>query len=485
MFEPTQVAIAIDKFNVGAIEERLRYKPIYQVIEDYVANYASNTNDMIILGGTMSIDLLLGKELGRDDFVYNLFSENAFQHSNTLANLISEAVEKLFADNKDPLNKPYWTVVLKTTSAHRKFDISVDQRILVRWTVLQNMSKESSMFDLIQPLNVKSWFQKKTVLIMPPRFHLVETYRTLYSPSDFDNWQHALVDERRLFGYMKRIMDMQKAGKTVVVGRDEQDLSLAQKKAVAAALLDEFIKNNPKVILLGEHAINILTGSSIDTTIIHLLIDHDLSLKDIEPTIQDICSRALGRDARLFINTKNVQILSDFRLRRTSIKLDNKEIMYIYNATSYDLIPTNRIMDSSKNIILIGSPFVLIRFMLIELWVVNWIASIGKIEASFAKNRANSIISKILGLRSRISKKSTDTKHFKTSIDDKYLEPGPMQIMQVNSSSYMGQFESEDKAQKTKAQSLQRFHDYMPQEYIRKNGKYRVFGTKDHIDASS
>jgi hypothetical protein len=465
MYRSEQVDKAIERFNEGALEERLRYKPIYIAIEDYISQFATDTQDLVIMGGTHSIDLLLGKPLGRDDFIYNLFSENAFTHCNALTNLIADVVKNLFKDSDDPL---YWTVFMKTTMAYKKFDILVDQRVLVRWTVLKNMSEDSSLYKLIEPLNVKSYFQKKTIFIMPPRFHLVETYRTLYSPNEFDNWQQALLDERRLFGYMKRIMDLQSAGKSIVVGAD--DASLGQRRQITALLLDEFVKNNPKIILLGEHAINILTKSAVDTTILHIAIDHDLSLNDIKPTIDAICQQVV-RD-KLTFSTRDVQILSDFRLRRTSVKLGTKEIMYIYNPTSYDLIPTNKIFDKHRNIILIGNPFVLIRFMLIELWIVNWIKSIGKIDSAFAKSRINSIIGKILGLRSKLSADSS-----KTSIDDKFVQPGPMQIFQTNNLSYLGQFESDDKAQKTKAQTQQRFSDYFPQEYMRKNGTYRTFTT--------
>lgn len=483
MFSPESVEKALESFNKTALDERMRYKPIYIAVEDYIATYTQpkkvhNRETLIIMGGTQSIALLLGKELGRDDFVYQLFSEDAFQHCNNLTNIIAEVIKEMFKDNKDPLNNPYWTVAMKTMSAHKQFDLIVDQRPLVRWTVLKTMSDDSSIMKLIEPLNVKSWFLKKTVLIMPPRFHLVETYRTLYSPSTIDNWHQALVDERRLFGYMKRIMDLQKAGKSIVVGAEDETLSIGTRKLIAATLLEEFIKNNPKIILLGEHAINILTQAPVDTTIVHCMIDHDLSINDIKPTITDICTRVVGRTAVPNFSTRDVQVLSDFRLRRTSVKLDGKEIMYIYNATSYDLIPVCRIYDKKKNVLLIGNPFVLIRFMLIELWVIGWIASIGKIESSFAKSRANSILSKILQLRSQISKKSTEEKHFRTSIDEAFIEPGPMQIFQSRDMDYLGVYESEQKAQKTKAQSQQRFFDYYPQEFYNKNNKYRSFNER-------
>jgi hypothetical protein len=477
MFKPESVESAIAAFNKTALDERMRYKPIYQAIEDYIALYTTpnkvqKKETLIIMGGTQSVDLLLGKELGRDDFIYNLFSEDAFQHCNRLTNVIAQTINAIFTDNKDPLSRPYWTVAMKTFSAHKKFDIVIDQRTLVRWIVLKTMSDESNIMKLIEPLNVKSYFQKKTVLIMPPKFHLIETYRTLYSPDAVESWNQALIDERRLFGYLKRIMDLQKAGKSIVVGADDQ-IDLNKRKMIAATLLEEFVKNNSKVILLGDHAINILTEIPVDTTILHIMIDHDISLDDIKPTIIDICKRTI--DIAPTYSTRDVQILSDFRLRRTSVKIDGKEIIYIYNATSYDLIPICRVYDKKKNSIQIGNPFVLIRFMLIELWVISWISSIGKIEDSFAKSRTNSMISKILKLRSSLAKKSDDSKKFKTSIDDKFIELGPMQIFQSRDMDYLGQFESEQKAQKTKAQSEQKFFDYYPQEFYNKNNKYRSF----------
>jgi hypothetical protein len=476
MFEPEGVTDAINKFDAIVLKERMRYQIIYETIENYMTKFTDESGDsLIILGGTMSVDLLLGKPLGRDDFIYNLFSDDAFRHCNTLANLIAEEIVKIFADNTDPLNNPYWTVIMKTVGVHKKFDILVDQRVLVRFTVLKTMSEDSNLYKLIQPLTVKSYFQKKTILIIPPRFHLIEIYRDLYSPIEFDSWQSALIDERRLFGYMKHIMNLQRAGKSVVVG--SEDINLNQRKLIATTIMDEFIKNNQKTILLGEHAIHILTDCNIDTPIIHCMIDFDLSLKDIEPTLTNIVSKCVNRPIRLLFSTRNVQILSDFRLNRTSVKLDGKEIMYIYNSTNYDLIPVNKIYDNKKNVIQIGNPFVLIRFMLIEIWIINWIVSIDKIDESFAKSRINSMIGKVLGLRSKLSKIS-DIDHVHASIDERFLLPGNMQILQTQSENYIGQYESDDKAQKTKALTSQRFFDYLPQETLRKNGKYRYFNDK-------
>lgn len=482
MFASESVITSVEHFDQIALDERLKYKSIYIAIEDYIAQYAIATDpkltpDVIIAGGSMSIALLLGKHLTRDDFTYELFSEAAFKHANALTNKLAELVP---TDTSDP-NKPFWIVSLKTLVPYKKFDITLDQRPFVRFTTLNRMSETITVYDMIQPLTVKSYFEKRSILIMPPKFHLIDIYQSLYSPASADDWSEQLHEEQRLFGYMRKIMDLQARGKTVKVGAasgetrsvsPEGPLEFVrhpQRNQIALKILQEIFVDNPKIILLGEHAINMLTGASIDTPIIHCMLDPDLSVADIIHQIQPIVTKVLGRPLKLSHATRNVQILGDFRLRRTSIKLgDSKEIMYCYNATDYDLIPFNRTLNKSNQSIQIGSPFVLLRFMLIELWVLVWISSLGKIEKNFALARSNSLIMKVLQLRTKISLKN------KSSIDPIHLETGSMQIFQTSSQQYLGIYQSEQVAQKTKAQTAQRFHEYFPQEWIKKHSTFRA-----------
>ena len=495
MFAPDSVTNTIESFNEQATEERLRYKSIYIDVEDYISKFTEliekkiktpdeeskdggkdrpgfsrvQPSNHVILGGSMSIALLLGKSLSRDDFMYCLFSENAFKHANDLTNKLAADITTSTNDK----NKPFWVISLKTIVPFKKFDISINQRTLISFTTLNRMSDTVTVNDMIQPLTVKSYFEKKTILIMPPKFHLIDTYEMLYSPANTDDWSNQLHEEQRLFGYMQKIMNLQRQGKTARVGGEDIKINQPLRNKVALKLLQELFVNNPKIMLLGEHAINMLTGSSIDTPIIHCMIDPSIAIDDLIKQIQPIVDDALGKHINIFSATRNVQILGDFRLRRTSIKLgnsiDSKEIIYCYNSTEYDLIPTNRLLEKNdpSKIILIGNPFVLIRFMLIELWILVWISSMGKIDKSFALARSNSLISKVLGLRSKISAKN------KSSIDPEYLEMGPLQIFQTDPSQYIGIYESESTAQKTKAQTAQRFSEYYPQEWFNKNDSYR------------
>ena len=488
MFRTEHVDIVIDGLTDQALKDRIRYKKIYEAIEDYVASFAKKsikgsdeadkqekrraTDSCIIVGGSMSIDLLLGKELAKDEFVYVLYSEEAFHHANELSNKLAEVVKTLFADNADSVDNPPWIVNMKTTLQYKRFEILIDQRPLIKFTVIASMSNDSSIFDLISPLNAKSYFIKKTVLILPPRFHLIETYRQLVNPGEFDNWQTRLKDELRLFGYMKKIMDTQAAGKTVRVGAAET--SKIDKKAISLKIVKELFVNNESMILLGEHSINMLLKRDVDTngsrlipttenTIVIGMFDPiKMSQNDLKKRVSEIVGSPVQ-----FVN-RNVQILGDFRLSRISVKLQSQDIMYIYTSSWYDLIPFNRFNDADGNFIQVGNPFVLIRYMLIEIWVIHWILSIKKIDKAFAESRINSMLSKIIKLRSQMASSQN------IKIDEKHTQPGDvLQIFQSSSNQYIGIYESDEKAQKIKAQTVKHFSDYLPQEYIVRHGEYR------------
>jgi hypothetical protein len=170
--------------------------------------------------------------------------------------------------------------------------------------------------------------------------------------------------------------------------------------------------------------------------------------------------------------------MKDYRLRRYVIKIEDKEILYMYNAAHYDLIPFNSINSSEnkKLFISIGNPFVILRFLLVEIWIVRWILSLGKIDETYAKKRIDSMLSQVLSLRKRMSEGSASN-HSVTTISDSYfgstVEQSGLKIFQSESSDYMGVYVSEIISQKQEAKEQKKYPDYMPQRYYKDNGEYR------------
>jgi hypothetical protein len=220
--------------------------------------------------------------------------------------------------------------------------------------------------------------------------------------------------------------------------------------------------------------------------VIHVIISKDF-MPEALARLDDIVKKVFSPAARVHTSSRPTQIINDFRLRRLALRVvlgDKKEekeekgeerggveILYIYTASEYDLIPFNELLSKGGKKIKIGNPFVLARFVLIELWILNIVKSQGNIDHNFAEFRTNKLIAVVLALREKLSKASHK------SIQEKYLHPGPMQIFQNLPSSYIGVYESDDLALKHQVNKIsgQKFGDYYPQQWLKRNGEYRTF----------
>lgn len=422
----------IKKFEPVAIEDRLQYQSVYVLIETYLANHED-----VFMGGSYAVTMLLHKKMKLQDYSYVLYSAKALNHANTLSNLLSE------------LN---WTVMLKTIIPYKRFDIIIDQRTMIKFYTLDVEN------DVVEPIVLESYLAKQQVRVISPKAQLVDTYRTLYSPSSVDQWQDSLRDERRLFGWVKRQYESETPE---ITGAGERE-------KISTAIMKDFITNNRDVVLIGEHAIFVLAKTPIESSVVQIIMKKTPQ-KDLETILSKIITKTVGKKYPISFSSRDTNAIGDFRLRRVSVRVDIdgfKEIMYIYEAADYDIIPFNRLV-SDKNVIQIGNPFVLIRFCLLELWILQQVLSAGTIEEKFAAVRNVSMIKKLIAMRSTISDDSG-------RILDRTVQPGNTQIFQYNQDLYYGNYENDaDSVKRIKEKN--KFGDYFPQEWKKTNGTYRTF----------
>jgi hypothetical protein len=191
--------------------------------------------------------------------------------------------------------------------------------------------------------------------------------------------------------------------------------------------------------------------------------------------------------------------MQDFRMTRTTIKIGadaaQKEVMYIYNSASFDLIPFNTITNSpsagQKSIkVQVGNPFVLMRFLLIDLWMIRWVREMKKVNEFYAKKRIHNILSLIVNLRGVMTASAArpegikdasaaahpeGIKEFVTIRDDLCAnEDTPLSIFQRTR--YIGTYVDESVTIRQKQMHTdKRYADYYPQSYYFKNKSYRHF----------
>lgn len=445
--------------------ERLNYIKIYEIIEGYISEFnKESSKSSIMIGGTMGINLLLQKERTIDDFEYELYAEDAFLHANNLINKIDASFTNIKNKEDKEKNREKNIMFLKTTIPNIKYQIIIDLRVIITiFKLIENA------YDLILPMKFKTFDKKHDILVVSPEILLIDIYRTLYSPNQASDWEKSLNNEVKLFKHLKNRLSFETEKK----GSSENQITQNDRKLIELNILKQFITNNKNVILIGEHALKVIIGTEKTTPVIQIISQNIIEDDFIE--IEKIIKSTYKRNLLVTKLTRELNIMKDFRIRRTTIKIGDKssqkDIIYIYNSGQYDLLPFNTATDDeTKKFIQIGNPFVLLRFLLIDFWMVRWIKYISGIDESFAEQRLSSILNKILILRTRMQFKSD------ANIDTKYFDSvSDLRIFQSLSSDYIGFYDDENISQKLLIKDLtKKFYDYYPSEYFKKNNSYRI-----------
>jgi len=518
-------------------EERNDLEPFYATIENYVAKFSqfekSNEKSKevssagIFVGGSLGVNMLLGKPRTLSDYVYFLYSQQALRHANQLTNLLAEMVAKSYGSVKDILAKAEEVyeavakdpkqrgqiknirepkiVMMKTALPYQRYIIYVDARVLVQFTSLPHGSASIVKPTLADSLSTST---KNKLFVISPEVQLLDLYRVLYSPAKVGEWREAMRDENNLYQHLKkRLPELKKTGSD----NRNSDLKLVTKElqeniAEGAGsqhdeyklhILSHWVTSNPNVVLIGDFAIRMLLSENRGSMV------QVITQKNPEEDAAKVCGMLEEQfNIKCSQHTRPLSIMQDFRLQRTTVRADEKEVLYIYNCGAYDFIPFNlavtvkggsttrkehNVPKSSQKqqaqFIQVGNPFVLLRFLLVDFWTVRLLNAEGKIDAKYAQLRLDEITRLLLELRSKISE--LDDKSHTASIGDKFIGQGgllrtfPSVGEGIDStSSYMGVYEDEIQAQKNLLnQGARRFNDYYPDEALIRNGKYLEFGS--------
>jgi hypothetical protein len=528
MFAFDQVAAVEPAARATVQEERQSWAPLYELIEEYCSRADARTPKGIFLGGSMGVNLLLGRPRSLDDFTYYLHSEAALDHCNVLTNMLAELVARLYGrvsdlveqareyyaqveegkSTKPPVIGDPKIVMMKTMVAHQRYSIQVDGRAFVHFV---NLPRGST--SVVEPVLTKSFSGKVQVHVLSPELQLLDLYRTLYSPFRVDAWESAVRDENNLYQHLKkRLPDLIQGnggsdemvkqsndtknsdGNDLYQHLEERPPNLIQghglgvaeivdggadKSALELQLLARWIQGNPDVVLIGNHAMHLVMPEH--------KVDHSAMLQCIvtRPPAELIpaIEQALGK--KVTLHQRPLSIMQDFRLERASVRCDDKEVLYMYNSGGYDLIPfnvriANKSVGTAKGYLQVGNPFVLMRFLLVDLWTVRWLRKQdGKIDAQYAQRRLDSIMRVMLRLRNQLSQ--TDDKTHTSTLGEKFLTgvDSLLAVFNTDTRQYLGQYVDELQSQKQLIKEGRRFPDYFPDDHLRRQGKYRDLPARD------
>lgn len=328
--------------------DRMMYQPYFACAERFISDNENNC----MLGGATGLDLLLKNPLNVNSFSWDIYfeSKEPYNYAKRFADAISES------GTKAKLN---YYIMLKTEIKNIEFVIYIDTRLMFRLISLREY-RGVSLMKLMNIPTVKSYHESVDIKVLPEDAQIIDLLQKLYNPGECDEWPKLIEHEQFLYEKYKNRN-----------GGHEKNKYKHSNLNTTEQLL-QYIRES-KSILIGSYAIDALR---IDTQY-HSRIQF-ITSKSINDVVREI-SRLLEIPCKPV--QFNVNLATDFQLTKHTIYIETKQgsqipICDVFNSTEYELIPIWDEHNISYNDIMIGNPYVIMRFLYIDIWLFKMISGI-------------------------------------------------------------------------------------------------------------
>lgn len=315
--------------------DRNLYRPFLVEIEKFCES------ENVMLGGKVGAELLVGGKLSLDSYSWALYCGNTYTMAKRLA-------DKLAAVRS--VHVPADTVEMETIIRHREFIIRINTRIIARLYAIGEY-KRISLDKFIRPVLRDGPFSQSKIRCIPDELQIIDIYRTLYTPARIGDWPAALASEDRLFAGARAGFPKDVVGGTSVVEVDTNMLS--------------FIKSAGYVII-GDYAVSYYLPE-FQPGRLQIIVDN----LDI-PALQSSIERAAG--GNITIVKHDIMLPNDFQTVKHSVMQRDRRggvkiLMDVFNSACFEMIPYIDRAGARY-----GSPWVLMRFLFIDIWISRMLA---------------------------------------------------------------------------------------------------------------
>ncbi|MCW5951837.1 MAG: hypothetical protein KIT69_06235, partial [Propionibacteriaceae bacterium] len=212
----------------------------------------------------------------------------------------------------------------------------------------------------------------------------------------------------------------------------------------------------------------IYNRKNYESIVAEMAVDYEINFKNDFIIIQNIIDtffKKKRKTVKCYYKKQPMTIIGDPRLCKYILYLNDKEIVYVYNSTSYELIPYCKIPIPSnmlsttgiENKVRIPHINILLRFLYISLYIVNLLKVSNKIDKAYAILRSRHILDTII----TIKKIST----FKPTL--------------IKNERYAGiNFPYEEYVKLIRKNQMKLYSDYFPYMYKMSHGNYRSLNQK-------
>lgn len=393
--------------------DRMRFSEVYRITEEYCRN------NVVIIS---RVDKIVSESDEKKEFgdVYNLYCSFPYKHATNLSNLIHDGVGE-------------W-VKMRTIVGYQEFVIEYDMRPLINLYSI-DAQKNVKLHALIMPMKIDNLFY------MSPEIEIIDVYHKLYSPNESDNWADLLETETKLYDLLLRRMKSGVFGGAENVSapspEDNTDLQYL-KYLVLSEFCGEFIKD---YVVVGHWALHVVEASKEDDYKMRSSVEkiQVVTSIDIEKAVEDIVQFLKKyTNAKIVSRVQDLHIPKDFRINRYTIyigvpsknnEIKEKAFMDIFNCGNFELIPYIPVSlntrygsmvkdvnydenhnrrrlkkssrwrrgggesyDSDEFLVKIGNPFVLMRFLIIDLWIIRVIHGMGYLTTNMLRTKTKYIM---------------------------------------------------------------------------------------------
>lgn len=369
MYDPEIITSIINDAKQLVSKNRKKYDDLMKIVEHFISN-----NDIIVKS--------------MQDYFFDLYTNDMYSLPMKLTDLLY---------NSDPIVAKYVMLEIKIYKYHSR--ISIDGIQFVHFTYINQEIKQNILDytclspraqlpcksfgpevmliniyqDIINPLLIESWddiFKIEIQLFKEISDHFKERLggNDTNDVSDFNITSNKSSNKINNIHLVQQMMTMYSrfynelhvAAKSSERNMSYEDINLDKYKKT---LLSSYI-NEEYHVLIGQIAINAYNSFN---KLGRLQVITSRQFNDEITNLKQILGDSIT------YNIVNLMIPTNLNLHRMTVYLDKSVILDIYNAGTFELVNYHNICDiypSSiiKSCVNIGTPFVIMRFRLIDIW---------------------------------------------------------------------------------------------------------------------
>lgn len=351
----------------SVVSRRIPYMAIYTTIEEYI-----KANHLIVsIRGRMLKSLAVGM------FVYDIFCQNCEKNANELANILAEFDKYVELSTK--LTRQKLTITIRCVTVVTLYNLpTISRGPAVGVSAIFSTTTQPGRFcDMLHFSN---------------EIELIEVYHMLYGLHTVSDWADLAELEMDMYATISHKIGgkhrKHNAKPNPTPGRhlSSKHMKSHTSKSIGIA---EYIATamhtlSPMVIFITETAKALLTNKPVA----RLQCITWQSPKIIMANLNAVFGRELG------VKKCTIDAPFDLRLRRYSIYIGKHVLADIYNSARYEPVPVVRYQGHA-----IGNIYVLLRFTLLEMYLVKFLHASERIHAETANAIRHKLLSMLLLFR--------------------------------------------------------------------------------------